>query len=189
VNPVYLSLEGFSRTCRRVGVLPTQWLLVAVIQDQALYLLKRFQCSSGGAKRWNWRLLERYRMSSSRFGIGQEEGSNRTPLGLHRIAEKIGGGYPPGTVFKGRVPVGWTWQGIPDAAIANRILWLEGLESGVNQGAGVDTHSRYIYIHGVGDEATLGRPASRGCIHLAAMDLIPLYDRIPSGTLVWVVER
>jgi len=108
---------------------------------------------------------------------------------LHRIAEKIGGGYPPGTVFKGRVPVGWTWQGTPDAAIAHRILWLEGLEPGVNLGAGVDTHARYIYVHGVGDESTLGRPASRGCLHLAAADLIPLYDRIPVGTLVWIAER
>ncbi len=110
-------------------------------------------------------------------------------MGLHRIAEKIGDGYPPGTVFEGRVPVGWTWQGKPDAAIANRILWLQGLEPGVNQGGGVDTHARYIYIHGVGDETTLGRPASRGCLHMAASDLIPLYDRIPSGTLVWIVER
>jgi lipoprotein-anchoring transpeptidase ErfK/SrfK len=128
-------------------------------------------------------------MSSSRVGIGQKEGSNRTPLGLHRIAEKIGGGFPPGAVFAGRAPVGWTWQGKPGAAIAHRILWLEGLEPGVNQGPGVDTHARYVYIHGVGDESTLGRPASRGCIHLAAADLIPLYDRVPSGALVWIAER
>ena len=35
-----------------------------------------------------------FRISTSRFGIGQVEGSNRTPLGLHRVAKKIGGGWP-----------------------------------------------------------------------------------------------
>ena len=50
----------------------------------------------------------------------------------------------------------------------------------------MDSHARYIYIHGTGDETTLGRPASCGCVHLAAHDLIPLFDRLPSGTLVWI---
>lgn len=85
--------------------------------------------------------------------------------------------------------MGLTWLGNPEAPIAHRILWLEGLEPGMNQGGDVDTHARYIYIHGVGDESTLGRPASRGCLHLAAADLMPLYDRIPAGTLVWIAER
>ena len=75
---------------------------------------------------------------------------------------------------------------MPDAPIAHRILWLEGLEPGFNRGDGVDSHDRYIYIHGIGDERTLGRPASIGCIHLAASDLLPLFDRIPEGTLVWI---
>jgi len=124
--------------------------------------------------------------STSRFGTGQEEDSNRTPLGLHRIARKIGGGWPQGTVFESRRAVGYTWQGRPDAPIAHRILWLEGLDPGFNRGDNVDTFARYIYLHGVGDEPTLGRPASRGCIHLAAADLMPLYERLPVGTLVWI---
>ncbi|MBI2929740.1 MAG: L,D-transpeptidase [Verrucomicrobia bacterium] len=127
--------------------------------------------------------------STSRFGVGQMEGSHRTPLGLHRIAEKIGGGQPIGTVFKGRRPVGLTWAGLPDAAIVHRILWLEGLESGFNRGGHVDSYARYIYIHGFSDETTLGRPASHGCIHLAAAELLPLYDLLPVGTLVWIAER
>lgn len=113
-------------------------------------------------------------------------GSNRTPLGLHRVAEKIGRGQPVGTVFRGRKPVGLTWQGMPQATIAHRILWLEGLEPGHNRGGQVDSHARYIYIHGLGDELTLGRPQSCGCIHLAAADLLPLFEKIPSGTLVWI---
>ena len=131
-------------------------------------------------------LRKAYRISTSRYGIGQVEGSNCTPLGLHRISEKIGGGWPAGIAFKSRQPIGFTWNGAPDAKITNRILWLEGLESGFNRGGNVDSRARYIYIHGTGDETTLGRPASCGCIHLSAADLIPLFDVLPAGTLVWI---
>ena len=120
------------------------------------------------------------------MGTGQRSGSFRTPLGLHCVASKIGTGQPVGTVFESRQPVGLTWQGRGDAAIAHRILWLSGLEPGFNQGGDVDSHARYIYIHGLGNEPSLGRPASRGCIHLSADDLLPLFDRIPIGTLVWI---
>jgi len=112
--------------------------------------------------------------------------SNRTPLGLHRVEIKVGEGLPIGTVFKHRRPIGFTWQGLPQATIAHRILWLSGLDPGYNQGGEVDTFQRYIYIHGFGDETTLGRPKSHGCVHLAAADLMPLYDQLPIGTLVWI---
>jgi hypothetical protein len=134
----------------------------------------------------HYSMRKRYRISSSRFGIGQVQNSNCTPLGLHRIGEKIGEGWPAGTVFRSRQVVGFTWKGLPRAPITTRILWLHGLEPGFNQGGKVDTHSRYIYIHGTGDEPTLGRPASRGCIQMAANDLIPFFDKIRSGTLVWI---
>lgn len=127
-----------------------------------------------------------FRISTSRFGIGQTENSNRTPLGLHRIAQKVGGGWPLGAVFKSRKMIGYTWQGRKGTGITNRILWLEGLEPGFNRGKGVDTFARYIYIHGTGDEPSLGRPASHGCIHLSGVDLLPLYDLLPLGTLVWI---
>jgi lipoprotein-anchoring transpeptidase ErfK/SrfK len=129
-----------------------------------------------------------YRVSTSRFGIGQRADTNFTPLGLHRIAEKVGAGHPIGTVFRSRKAVGLTWDGEPQAPIAHRILWLDGLEPGWNRGGNVDTHSRYIYIHGIGNELTLGRPASKGCIHLSANDLLPLFDKTPAGTLVWIEE-
>jgi lipoprotein-anchoring transpeptidase ErfK/SrfK len=105
------------------------------------------------------------------------------------VAVKAGGGWPIGTVFVNREPVGCTWQGMPQAAIAHRIFWLEGLDPGWNRDGDVDTFDRFIYIHGVGNELTLGRPASRGCIHLAAADLMPLHDRLPMGTLVWITRE
>ncbi|HZL44374.1 MAG TPA: L,D-transpeptidase, partial [Verrucomicrobiae bacterium] len=133
-----------------------------------------------------YQLVNSFRCSTSRFGIGQLAGSNRTPIGLHRIAQKLGGGWPAGTVFKSRHPVGFTWQGQPEATITSRILWLEGLDPGWNQGGNVDSHARYIYIHGTGDELTIGSPASCGCLHLSCEDLLPLFDLVPVGSLVWI---
>ena len=84
---------------------------------------------------------------------------------------------------------GFHLAGAAAGAHSHRILWLEGLEPGFNRGGNVDSHARYIYIHGTGNETTLGRPDSHGCVHLAADDLMPLYDKVPEGTLVWIAER
>jgi L,D-transpeptidase YbiS len=171
--------------CRRLGVRSTRFILMVSVLKQQVRLFEQARPMAAGAHPC-YVLRKRFRASTSRRGTGQDAGSNRTPLGLHRIGEKIGAGQPVGTVFESRHPVGLTWQGRPDAAIAHRILWLEGLEPGFNRGGAVDSHTRYIYIHGVADEPSLGRPASRGCIHLAASDLMPLFDLLPEGTLVWI---
>jgi hypothetical protein len=168
--------------CRRLGIRPTRFVLEVSVAAQRMNWWER--TSSNGSA--DYRLRKQFVISTSRFGTGQVENSNQTPLGLHRVAEKIGGGQPIGTVFRSRRPVGLTWDGHPKASIVHRILWLEGLEPGFNRGGNVDTYRRYVYIHGFGDETTLGRPQSRGCIHLAARGLIPLYDVLPAGTLVWI---
>ena len=179
-NASRLLTDGLRR-CRQLGVTATRQVLAVSVSDQTLSLFEKLSGS--------WHLAGLTRCSTSRFGIGQMEGSNCTPLGLHRIVEKIGGGWPPGTVFKGRQPIGYTWKGMPDAKITTRILWLEGLELGFNRGGNVDSHARYIYIHGTADQINIGKPASIGCIHLADADLIPLFDRLPSGTLVWISKH
>jgi hypothetical protein len=185
--------------CKRYGIVPTRFVLVVSVANQTVSLFERtvaavydrrskgeFPPNLPAVTDRRYRYVKKFRCSTSRFGISQAAGSNGTPLGLHRVVEKIGGGWPVGTVFKGRQPVGYTWQGMPDAKITTRILWLEGLEPGFNRGGNVDSHARYIYIHGTGDETTIGRPMSCGCIHLAADDLIPLFDQLPGGTLVWI---
>lgn len=131
---------------------------------------------------------KRLKASTSRFGIGQEENSNRTPLGLHRVAKKFGAGLPPGAVFKARVYQGYEWNGKPADTITSRILWLDGLEPGFNRGGNVDSFKRYIYIHGTGDQRTLGKPMTCGCTHLADKDLLPLFDTVRVGALVWISE-
>ncbi len=173
----------------RHHVRPTRFVLAVSVAAQRMALFEKLWAQSGEARFPEYQFRRRFVISTSRFGIGQVKDSNRTPLGLHRIARKAGGGHPIGTVFKSRQPVGLTWQGSPDGSIVHRILWLEGLEPGFNRGGEVDTFRRYVYIHGYGDETTLGRPQSCGCVHLAAADLMPLYEQLPVGTLVWIAGR
>ena len=174
----------FLNRCRLLQVPLSQSLLTVNIAHQSVSLFEKASpCLCG-----QYHLVKKFRCSTSRFGIGQAEGSNCTPLGLHRIAEKIGDGWPAGTAFKARQPIGYTWKGLPEAKITTRIFWLEGLEPGFNRGGNVDSHARYIYIHGTGDQTTFGKPSSCGCIHLADADLIPLFAKIPSGTLVWIAR-
>ena len=69
-----------------------------------------------------------------------------------------------------------------------RILWLSGLEPGVNKGPGIDSHARYIYIHATPAEEKLGTPASWGCVRLSNRDVIELFERTPIGTRVLITE-
>jgi L,D-transpeptidase YbiS len=178
-------LQRCLRTCGQQGVVPTRHIFGIESTSQRLVLWTR--CAGPARPIWGRYLLEgEYRISTSRYGLGQRSGSHCTPAGLHRVAAKIGAGQPVGTSFRGRKPAGYIWDGEPQAPIPHRIFWLEGLTEGLNRGGDIDSYARYIYIHGVADEGTLGRPVSAGCIHMAAKDLIPLHDRLPSGTLVWI---
>jgi hypothetical protein len=169
--------DNFNSACEKRGVTPTPFVLMVNIADQTVSLFEQNK------------FVKKFSCSTSRFGIGQIEGSNQTPLGLHRIAEKIGAGEPAGTVFKARKVVGHTAQPeFADAKITTRILWLDGLEPGLNRGGNVDSHARYIYLHGTADQSSIGKPASCGCIHLFDADIILLFDLLPSGTLVWICE-
>ncbi len=172
------TVKDFLSACAKHDIVPTQFVLVVSIADQMVSLFEQNK------------FVRKISCSTSRFGIGQIEGSNQTPLGLHRIAEKIGAGEPGGAVFKARKVVGHVSQPeFADAKITTRILWLEGLEPGLNRGGNVDSHARNIYIHGTADQSSIGKPASCGCIHLADADVIPLFDLLPSGTLVWIGEH
>jgi len=164
--------------CHSLGLTPTKHVLIVNVATQSVSLFA------------DGKLVRKMPASTSLFGIGQVEGSNCTPLGLHRIAEKIGDGERPGTVFKSRRVIGHTSSPeFAEAKITTRILWLEGLEPGFNHGGNVDSHARYIYIHGTADQRSVGGPASHGCIHLADGDLISLFELLDSGTLVWIVEQ
>lgn len=138
-------------------------------------------------------LISSYRISSARLGIGQQSGSNKTPLGAHLIQEKFGGNAPLGAIFRGRQNTGEIANILtdkharsPQDNITSRILRLGGLEQGVNLGGNVDSYQRYIYLHGTDEEGLLGTPASHGCIRLANQDIIDLYPQLPINTLVYL---
>lgn len=136
------------------------------------------------------RLLKRYRISSAKNGVGEENGSFRTPRGRHLIRAKIGAGQPLNTVFVERRPTGEIY----DAALAEqhpgrdwiltRILWLSGCEPGYNRLGRVDTMRRAIYIHGSPDSAEMGTPGSHGCIRMRNSDIVELFDLVSPGTRV-----
>ena len=128
-----------------------------------------------------------YPVSTARNGMGNRVDSYKTPLGLHRISHKIGGDQPSGAVFVGREPTGRIATDLDNREhdeITSRILWLDGLEEGVNQGGEVDTHARYIYIHGTSDEKRIGEPVSAGCIRMRNEDVIELFDHALVNDLV-----
>jgi len=135
-------------------------------------------------------LIRQYPVSTATNGPGEQDGSYCTPRGRHRIAEKIGEGAPLCAAFKSREWTGEIWTPELDAEnpgrdwILTRILWLDGLEPGRNKGGTVDTHNRYIYIHGTHEEHKLGTPASHGCIRMKNADVAELFDLVKVGTEV-----
>jgi lipoprotein-anchoring transpeptidase ErfK/SrfK len=117
-----------------------------------------------------------------------------TPTGLHRVEQKIGGDAKAGTVFFSRVSTGQAFWDFDEEIqernlITSRILWLTGLEPGKNQGEGIDSFLRYIYIHGTNHEDRLGSPATGGCVVLANATIIRLYDQVPTGSLVYIDDQ
>jgi len=125
-----------------------------------------------------------YSVSTSRFGIGTEMESMKTPTGRFRVADKIGGDTPSGTVFRGRValkPV----DSLPptEDLVMSRILWLDGLDE-----HNANTRDRYIYIHGTKHEDKIGTPASCGCVRMRNADVIELFDLVDEGVSVVIEE-
>jgi UDP-N-acetylmuramate--alanine ligase len=128
-----------------------------------------------------------YPVSTALQGIGSKRDSMQTPLGIHRIIDKIGAAAPSGSIFRDRINTGNIWfpaMKDPGNLILSRILRLEGLEHGINRGGDVDSFERYIYIHGTNREDCIGTPFSHGCICMKNQDIIELFERIPEKTIV-----
>ena len=137
-------------------------------------------------------VLKVYSISSSVYGTGSKENSFKTPLGKHEIYKKLGSNLPTNAILKGRV-----WNGsIADIIkepidtdfdhVTSRIMWLDGLEEGLNKGKGIDSRKRFIYIHGTAEEGLIGKPASDGCIRMYNNDVIELFDLVDEKAQVWI---
>ena len=128
--------------------------------------------------------IRSYPVSTSRFGIGTEEGSMKTPTGRFRVAEKIGAGLPSDAVFQSRVllrpddPLPPT-----EDLVMSRVLWLDGLDE-----QNSNTRDRFIYIHGTKHEDKIGNPASHGCVRMRNEDVLELFDLVDEGAHVTIEE-
>lgn len=132
------------------------------------------------------KLLRTYDVSTSKFCVSCSVGTNGTPLGLHEIAKKIGGGQPSGMKFKSRRPTGEIVR--PNAPgrdpIVTRILWLRGLER-----QNRNSFARCIYIHGTPEEWRIGTQASYGCVRMRSRDVIQLFNTVGVGATVDIRNR
>ncbi len=139
-------------------------------------------------------LIREYAVSTASNGPGEQMDSECTPRGEHVISEKIGDGQPENMVFVGRQPTGEIYtpalrQQFPDRDwILTRILWLSGCVDGKNRGGDVDSHDRFIYIHGAPDDVDMGTPGSRGCIRMRNADIIELYNLVSVSDTVTLRE-
>ena len=154
--------------------------LVVSISEQQLYVVK------------NDSVNKIFPISTSKSGVGNQQGSNKTPLGMHRIREKIGEKVPSGGILKGGKYIGRTAKIYTDSTdiyedlTLTRIMRLEGLENGENKGKGIDSFKRYIYIHGTNEEGLIGKPASHGCIRMKNIDVIKLFNIVSERTYVFI---
>jgi hypothetical protein len=147
--------------------------LIVSVEDQQMALVRDGQ------------LVAKYPISTSKFGLGDARGSYKTPLGRLRVCEKHGEALATGAVLKGRHATGEILQvNAPGRdPIVTRILWLEGLEE-QNRNA----RARAIYIHGTPEEKNIGKPVSWGCIRMRSRDVIALYDQVPLGAEVLIMN-
>lgn len=161
-----------------MSITPTRRLLMVSVLHQQMALLLDGQIEAT------------FTISTSKNPPSCIADSFGTPLGLHRLADKIGASAPSGTVFKGRQPLGHFSEFSPEAQqgnlITSRIIRIGGLEPGKNQGEGRDSYARYIYLHGTNHEDRIGQPFSGGCIELRNDDIIDLFPRVESGDLLWI---
>ena len=136
------------------------------------------------------KIIVTYSISTSKYGIGEQNGSFCTPTGQHIVRAKIGKNQPINTIFIGRRPTGETFTeelkvSHPERDwILTRMMWLSGCELGINRLGSVDTMRRYIYLHGSPDSVVMGSPGSIGCIRMRNVDILELFDLVPVGTLV-----
>lgn len=139
-------------------------------------------------------VISEYDVSTSKYGIGNQKYSNKTPTGLHRIEHKIGNGVPLNGIIKAGLFTKEKATIKPFAeedtadVISTRVLWLKGLELGKNLGGEVDSYTRRIYIHGTSEEGLIGQPSSHGCIRMKNYDVLELFELVEPKMKVLILD-
>ena len=157
-------------------------LLFVAIKQQRIYLIRQEK------------MITSYPISTSKYGTGEIANSKKTPLGLHKIQNKIGKGVPLRGIIKGGVFTGQKAElqhypiSMDSDFVTTRLLWIRGLEQGKNLGGNVDSYSRRIYIHGTPEEGLIGKPSSHGCIRMTNHEVIELFELVEKGLHVMILD-
>ena len=113
-----------------------------------------------------------------------------------------GVGRTEGVNFRGNAIIGnkqkWP-RWIPTAEMMAKIpryrAYAKGLPGGLGNPLGAralylyrDGHDTYFRLHGTNEPQSIGHAVSSGCIRLFNQDIIDLYNRVPVGTHVTVLQ-
>ncbi|MGH6682625.1 MAG: L,D-transpeptidase [Pseudolabrys sp.] len=114
----------------------------------------------------------------------------------------VGVGRTEGTNFRGSAIIGrkekwphWTPTSNMMAAMPIYRHYAGGMNGGPDNPLGAralylyrDGHDTFFRLHGTTEPETIGHAVSSGCIRLFNQDIIDLYNRVPVGTHVTVVQ-
>ena len=114
----------------------------------------------------------------------------------------VGVGRSEGLNFRGNAVIGrkekwphWTPTANMIAAMPRYRPYRSGLEGGVDNPLGAralylyrDGRDTFFRLHGTTEPESIGQAVSSGCIRLFNQDIIDLYNRVPVGTHVTVVQ-
>ncbi|MGH6665463.1 MAG: L,D-transpeptidase [Pseudolabrys sp.] len=114
----------------------------------------------------------------------------------------IGVGRTEGTNFHGQAIIGrkekwphWTPTSNMIAAMPIYRHYTSGLNGGPENPLGAralylyrDGHDTFFRLHGTSEPESIGQAVSSGCIRLFNQDIIDLYNRVPVGTHVTVLQ-
>jgi lipoprotein-anchoring transpeptidase ErfK/SrfK len=114
----------------------------------------------------------------------------------------VGVGRSEGTQFRGSAIIGrkekwphWTPTANMIAAMPRYKPYAGGLDGGIDNPLGAralylyrDGHDTFFRLHGTNEPESIGHAVSSGCIRLFNQDIIDLYDRVPVGAHVTVLQ-
>lgn len=153
---------------------PSEAEIVINVDDQELKLLQAGQ------------EVAKFPVSTSKFGLGDDFRSYKTPVGVFEVCAKTGGTLPLGAVLKKGQ---FTGEVLPPNApgrdpIVTRMIRLRGLETQNRHAL-----ARGIFIHGTPEEQRIGQPVSWGCIRMRSKDVAALFAQVKVGTRVVICGK
>lgn len=172
----------------KIRLLPKEPMIIILGKYKKLFLVNKENNET--------KILSEYSISTGANGFGCINNSSKTPVGLFRIAYKIG----PDCKILQIIDVGGckSRDGKPviaplnagKAEVVTRKLIIDGLEKGniaVNcQNGNKNTIYRGIFIHGTNYENSIGQQRSGGCIRMYNKDVINLFNSVSNGTYVYI---